>query len=217
MSTVIAWPLQHAASPEDTTCDELQRAHFTIQLTSRPYHSVKMDNSQEKKHPKDKNLLLISYLQAFPEAIDQCLKKGFVVGDCLKDVPICSDVANGPLTKSCAAQPENVTENTEEKFQFSLERAETTRCQVGSLCLVILGHQKPGGRAGRFTPAFLTLPPGRPKENFAIWHQERKAPKHLAQCEMKPRVRSKRTQHPHNHFFQINLRKKQQTTQGFHF
>lgn len=86
-------------------------------------------------------MLLISYLQAFPEAIDQCLKKGFVVGDCLKDVPICSDVANGPLTKSCAAQPENVTENTEKKFQFSLERAETTRCQVGSLCLVILGHQ----------------------------------------------------------------------------
>lgn len=102
-----------------------------------------MDNSQEKKkHSKDKNLVLISYSQAFPEAIDQCLKKGFVVGDCLKDVPICSDVANGPLTKSCAAQPENVTENKEEKkFQFSLERAEMTQCQVGSLCLDILGHQ----------------------------------------------------------------------------
>lgn len=87
-------------------------------------------------------MLLISYLQAFPEAINQCLKKGFVVGDCLKDVPICSDVANGPLTESCAAQPENVTENTEEKkFRFRLERAEKTKCQAGSLCPDILGHQ----------------------------------------------------------------------------
>lgn len=54
---------------------------------------------------------LMSYLQAFPETIDQCLKKGFVVGDCLENISICSDITNGPLAKPRAAQTENVTEN----------------------------------------------------------------------------------------------------------
>lgn len=101
--------------------------HFTIQLTlwqqdEGVQHKFTVRNSR-------------SYLQAFPEAVNQCLKKRFVVRDGLKNVPICSDISNGPLTKSGATQSKNVTENTKEKeLQFGLEQAESMRCQVG-LCL----------------------------------------------------------------------------------
>lgn len=46
--------------------------------------------------------------QSFPEAVDEGLEEGLVVGDGLQDVPICSDVADGPLAQPGAAQPEDV-------------------------------------------------------------------------------------------------------------
>lgn len=42
------------------------------------------------------------------------------MGDCLEDVPICSDVADGPLTQAGTAQPENVTKNTQRRRKLQL-------------------------------------------------------------------------------------------------
>lgn len=55
----------------------------------------------------------MQHLQAFPAAIDECLEERFVVGDGLQDVPISSDIAYGPLAQARAAQPKDVTTQTE--------------------------------------------------------------------------------------------------------
>lgn len=57
----------------------------------------------------------MQHLQAFPAAIDECLEEWFVVGDGLQDVPISSDIADGPLAQARAAQPEDVTTEREEQ------------------------------------------------------------------------------------------------------
>lgn len=54
-------------------------------------------------------MALRHYLQSFPEAVNQGLEKGFVVGDRLEDVSICSHVADCPLAEASTAQTENVT------------------------------------------------------------------------------------------------------------
>lgn len=42
-------------------------------------------------------------LQSFPEAIDESLEEGFVVGNGLEYVSIRCHVADGPLAQPCAA------------------------------------------------------------------------------------------------------------------
>lgn len=49
-----------------------------------------------------------THLQSFPEAVDECLEEGFIVGNGLQDIPVCSHVADGPLAQTSAAQPEYV-------------------------------------------------------------------------------------------------------------
>lgn len=155
---------------------------------------------------------LSSYLQAFPEAINECLEEGFVVGDCLEDVPICSDVANGPLTQAGAAQAENVTENTQRERNFSLGQAEKVKSQVGSLCLAISRQQITSvGITWWFVAAFLNWPPGSSKGNSAIWYKMRKDSKHWPPGEIKPRIQSKRSSHPLKSFVSNQLSKSQQT------
>lgn len=55
------------------------------------------------------------YSQAFPEAVNQGLKERFIVWDCLENVPVSSDIPDSPLTQTSAAEPENVTVNSEEQ------------------------------------------------------------------------------------------------------
>lgn len=49
-------------------------------------------------------------LQSFPETINESLEEGFIMGNGLEYISICSHVANSPLAQSCAAQSEDVTE-----------------------------------------------------------------------------------------------------------
>lgn len=54
-------------------------------------------------------------LQSFPEAINEGLEEGFIVGNGLEYVSICRHVADGPLAQPCTAQSEDVTEERHEK------------------------------------------------------------------------------------------------------
>ena len=47
--------------------------------------------------------------QSFPEAVDEGLEEGLVVGDGLQDVAVRRHVPDGPLAEPRAAQPEDVT------------------------------------------------------------------------------------------------------------
>lgn len=49
-------------------------------------------------------------LQSFPEAVDQGLEQGFIVGYGLQYVSIRRHIADGPLAQTRTAQPEDVTE-----------------------------------------------------------------------------------------------------------
>ncbi len=54
-------------------------------------------------------------LQSFPEAIDEGLEEGFVVGNGLEYVSVCRHIADSPLAKSCTAQSEDVTEESDKR------------------------------------------------------------------------------------------------------
>lgn len=58
--------------------------------------------------------------QSFPEAVDESLEEGFVVGDSLEDVSICCHITDGPLAQPRAAQTEDVTVERE-KHEDTLE------------------------------------------------------------------------------------------------
>lgn len=49
-------------------------------------------------------------LQSFPEAVDQGLEQGLIVGYRLQYVSIRRHIADGPLAQARTAQPEDVTE-----------------------------------------------------------------------------------------------------------
>lgn len=55
------------------------------------------------------------YLQSFSETIYEGLEEGFIVGNGLKNIPICRHITDGPLAQSCTAQTEDVTEWREAK------------------------------------------------------------------------------------------------------
>jgi hypothetical protein len=58
----------------------------------------------------------MSYSQSLPESVNEGLKEGLVVGDGLQNVPICSDVANGPLAQPSATQSEDITDRGRPKM-----------------------------------------------------------------------------------------------------
>lgn len=63
-------------------------------------------------------------LQSFPEAVDQGLEQGFIVGYGLQYVSIRRHIADGPLAQTRTAQPEDVTvggegENTRAEMRWS--------------------------------------------------------------------------------------------------
>lgn len=65
------------------------------------------DLSEPNKMPAD--------LQSFPEAINEGLEEGFVVGNGLEYVSICCHVADGPLAQPCTAKSEDVTEERDKR------------------------------------------------------------------------------------------------------
>lgn len=72
----------------------------------RRERKIQLERPRQEGRRTEKERLVNS--QSFPEAVDEGLEEGLVVGDGLQDVPICSDVADGPLAQSRAAQPEDV-------------------------------------------------------------------------------------------------------------
>ena len=48
------------------------------------------------------------YSQSLPVSVNEGLEEWLVVGDSLQNVPICSDVANGPLAQPSAAQSKDI-------------------------------------------------------------------------------------------------------------
>lgn len=61
------------------------------------------NDSMPNKMPAD--------LQSFSESIYKGLEQGFIVGNGLEYVSICSHIADGPLAQPCTAQAEDVTED----------------------------------------------------------------------------------------------------------
>lgn len=59
-------------------------------------------------------------LQSFPEAVDQGLEQGLIVGYRLQYVSIRRHIADGPLAQACAAQSEDVTEERKKIPQVGL-------------------------------------------------------------------------------------------------
>lgn len=51
-----------------------------------------------------------NFLQSFSGPIQQSLAERFILRDCLKNVAVGSDVADGPLAQPGAAQAKNVAE-----------------------------------------------------------------------------------------------------------
>ena len=79
-------------------------------------------------------------LQSFPEAINEGLEKGFVVGNGLEYVSICCHIADSPLAQSRAAQPEDVTEERDVRNKMKYDGV--------AICFATLKKQSDPNRGG---------------------------------------------------------------------